>query len=306
MSGRLALSAGGWACEVAPGMGGSILSLSLDGAPILRPTSEAAITAGEVRASACYPLIPYANRVGQARFAFAGIEHRLALNFPHSPHSLHGVGWLRAWRVVEADEAACTLALEHRAPGSDGAGNEGAGNEAGDWPFAFDARQRFALDPEGLTVSLELTNASHEAAPAGFGLHPFFVRRPGEVLTFAARGAWTNGPDMLPAERVCGGGWDHAAGQAVGGAALDNDFFGWDGQARMTAPDKPTVRLTAGPPFAMLRVFAPEGADFLAVEPVTHMADAINRPDEADGAMRVLAPGETLRGQARFSVEQAR
>lgn len=295
MAERLALSAGGWACEVGPSMGGAILSLSRDGVAVLRPTPPDQVAAGEARASACYPLIPYANRIGQGRFVFDGVEHRLALNFPGSPHPLHGVGWRRAWRVVEAGQAGCVLALEHRA----------IGNAAQDWPFAFDARQRFALDPEGLTVTLELTNVSGAPAPGGFGLHPFFVRRPGEVLAFEAQGAWTNGPDMLPAERVTGGDWDFAAGRAVDGAVLDHDFFGWDGRAALTAPGAVAVTLSAGPEFPALRVYTPKGADFVAVEPVTHRTDAIHHQDQAEGAMRVLAPGETLRGQVRFSTEQA-
>jgi aldose 1-epimerase len=294
MTRRLAIAFAGWRAEIGPSMGGAILSLSRDGVDILRRTPEAAIEAGDARASASYPLIPYANRIGQARFRFAGAEHALALNFPNSPHSLHGVGWRRVWRVVEAGPDACALLLEHRPVGSD----------AQDWPFAFDARQRLALDPEGLCVTIEVTNAGEAPAPAGVGLHPFFVRRPGERLRFKAKGAWTNGPDMLPADRVGGGAWDHAAGRPVDDERLDHDFFGWDGTARLSAPGEPTVRVSASPQFPVLRVYTPEAAPYLAVEPVSHRADAINHPGDPDGSMRVLQPGATLRGQVRFSLER--
>lgn len=291
---RLAIAAGGWRAEIGPAMGGAVLSLARDGVDILRRTPEAAVEAAESRASSCYPLIPYANRIGQARFAFAGAGHALALNFPNSPHSLHGVAWRRAWRVVAATAEACEIALAHRP----------VGNDAQDWPFAFDARQQFALGPEGLSLTIQMTNTGEAPAPAGLGLHPFFVRRPGETLRFNARGAWTNGADMLPADKVSGGAWDHAGGRRVDGERLDHDFFGWDGEAWLSAPGAPTVRLSASPEFSVLRIYTPEGAPHVAVEPVSHRADAINHPDDPDGAMRVLSPGETLRGLVRLSVEQ--
>lgn len=294
MTGRIALAHGGWTAEVAPAMGGAILSLALDGTPVLRPTPAAAVEAGEVRASACYPLVPYANRIALGRFAFGGADYALAPNFAGSPHTLHGVGWLRPWRVEAADATSCALSLDHRP----------AGNDATAWPFAFRALQRLSLGAEGLTVTLSATNTDTRPAPAGLGLHPFFPRRAGERLRLVAGGGWLNGPDMLPAERVAGGHFDFAAGRPVGEAALDNDLFGWDGAARMTAPGGLSVGLAASAAFKGVRVYVPDGRDFFAVEPVTHRADAIHHPDEADGAMTVLAPGESLQGEVQFLAER--
>jgi len=288
----VSIASGGWTAEIAPA-GGAIVSLALRGAPILRPTADATRRAGEVRHMACYPLVPYANRIGQGRFGFGGVEHQLAANFAGSPHTLHGVGWRRAWRIEACDDHACSLALEHR-PLGDGPAT---------WPFAFDARQRFALDADGLTVTISVTNAGDTDAPAGVGLHGFFPRRAGQKLAFASRGALLNGADMLPSGRVSGGDWDFSAGQVVGGAALDNDFYGWDGVAEMAADEGPRVIMRASAAFGVLRVYTPEGADFFAAEPVSHRADAINHPGDPDGAMTVLAPGTVLEGEVRFMVE---
>jgi aldose 1-epimerase len=290
----VSLACGDWTAEIAPA-GGAIVSLARRDAPILRPTTEAARRAGEVRHMACYPMVPYANRIGDGRFGFGGVEHQLAANFARSPHPLHGVGWRRAWRIEACDEQACSLVLEHRPLGYGPA----------TWPFAFDARQRFALDAAGLTVTISMTNAGDTDAPAGIGLHPFFPHRTGQRLAFASRGAWLTGADMLPKDRVTGGDWDFGAGQALGAAALDNDFHGWDGMAAMTADEGPRVIMRASPAFGVLRVYTPKGADFFAAEPVSHRADAINHPADLDGAMTVLASGATLEGEVRFTVETA-
>jgi aldose 1-epimerase len=49
-------------------------------------------------------------------------------------------------------------------------------------------------------------------------------------------------------------------------------------------------------------VFTPSWADFFCIEPVSHVPDAMNRPDlPTEHAMRVLQPNETLGGTVRFT-----
>jgi aldose 1-epimerase len=45
------------------------------------------------------------------------------------------------------------------------------------------------------------------------------------------------------------------------------------------------------------------GRDFFAVEPVSHVNNAVNRPDIADHGLRVLGPGERMTATVRFGVE---
>lgn len=293
MGDLIRLATDGWTAVIAPSIGGAICALTYRDEPILRPTPDEVIKAGNVRSTACYPLIPYGNRIAQRRFSFAGAGYELAANFP-GPHSLHGVGWRRAWRVDAADETSCALGLDHRPTVSGGE----------DWPFAFDARQVFSLGAAGLTVAMSVTNSGETDAPAGIGLHPFFVRRPGQRLAFNSQGAWTNGPDMLPAERLSVRPWRYAAGRMLDDTALDNDFVGWDGKALMTANEGPDIVLRASAAFGCLRVYTPPDADFFAVEPVSHRADAINHPRQAEGAMATLKPGETLSGEVGFLLDR--
>jgi len=63
------LTAGDWICELRPGLGGAITSLGLGGGPVLRPTPE---TASAILETACFPLVPYANRIADAGFQFQG------------------------------------------------------------------------------------------------------------------------------------------------------------------------------------------------------------------------------------------
>jgi aldose 1-epimerase len=291
----ITLTAGGWTAQVAPAMGGSLLSLTYKGEPILRPTPDEAIAATDVRLTAGYPMIPYANRIDHGRFEFAGAAHQLAADFIGAPHSIHGLGWRRAWSVETVDQQACTLSLRYHPTGA----------ADPDWPFAFEASEQFLLNARGLTVRMAMTNLEPSPAAAGVGFHSFFRRRPGETLTFGAKAAWRNGPDMLPAARQGGRGWNYADGRALGSDEIDNDFSGWGGLVRMEAPSRARVRMRASRSFGALRVYTPVGADFYAVEPVSHLANAINRPDLKDHAMTVLAPGATLCGEIEIELEEA-
>ncbi len=67
-----------------------------------------------------------------------------------------------------------------------------------DWPFAFAARQAFALSPNGLTLRLSIRNAAIEPAPAGIGWHPYFLCAPDSVWRHDARTLWRLGPDFVP------------------------------------------------------------------------------------------------------------
>lgn len=282
-----------WRAEVAPHIGGSILSLKRAAQPILRPTSREALASGSVRRTACYPLVPYANRIAQGRFRWQGVEYELPENFPGSAHPLHGVGWHRVWQVVRADAHSCRLKLEYR-PSRD---------VASDWPFAFDMEQEISLRASGLTISLSVVNASDTSAPLGLGLHPWFVRRGAERIQFTAAGAWRNGADMLRSTPISLDAWNHGEGQPVGAHELDNDFFGWNGTARIESGDAPPIRITASGIFSVLRVFTPPGQDSFALEPVSHLSNAINSPSEAGGDMFNAAAGARLEGSVRIGAD---
>ncbi len=290
----LSLRAGDASLVLAPEIGGSILGWTLGARAILRRTPAEALIAGNGRGMACFPLVPYSNRIARGRFSLHGATHELALNFGDHPHSIHGIGWQSRWQVDEAGAQAARLSLTHRA--------EGAG--AALWPFAFHATQSFHLSGDSLLVGLEIENLAPRPAPAGLGLHPFFPAAHRPVLHFAADAVWTNSPDMLPAAEIpVPAAWDHHAGLAVGSVALDNCFAAWRGRADIAwAPPGPLLSIEATALFHHLVVFTPPGADFFCVEPVSHMNDALNRLETPDHGMHILEPGESLQGEIRFRV----
>ena len=290
----LSLRTGDASLVLAPEIGGSILGWTLAGQPILHRTPAEALIAGNGRGMACFPLVPYSNRIAGGKFSLYGSTHDLALNFGDHPHSIHGIGWQTPWQVDEAGPRAARLSLTHHAEGA----------VAALWPFAFHATQSFHLTEDVLHVAMELENLAPLPAPAGLGLHPFFPATHHPILHFAADAVWTNGPDMLPAVEIAvPPEWDHHAGRAVGSAALDNCFSAWRGRADIAwAPPGPVLSIEATDLFRHLVVFTPPGADFFCVEPVSHRNNALNHLDIDDTGMHILEPGQSLQGEIRFRI----
>ncbi|MGB0112737.1 MAG: hypothetical protein WBP59_05920, partial [Ilumatobacteraceae bacterium] len=152
-----------------------------------------------------FPMAPWAGRIRQGRFAFAGVDHQLEINSrgrgtdgtvddPNRAHSIHGTVHDRAWTVV--DETATELTITAELLG------------ALDWPFAGSVRQHIALSAHRIDLELVVSTVSG-AFPAEIGWHPWF-RKPTRLdfspTTMYRRDAFgiPNGDLVTPSD----GPWD--------------------------------------------------------------------------------------------------
>jgi aldose 1-epimerase len=279
------LEAAGLVCEVAPQLGGCIAGLWLDGIPVLRSTPAAQLTSA--RQSGSYPLVPFSNRIAQASLVWQGTQHPLVRNNGAEPHAIHGVGWQRPWEVLEDDGSFAMLSYEHPADPS--------------WPFAFDSSQTLRLKGNALEMTLSVTNQSNLPAPAGLGWHPYFVKRDSTHLAFHATGRWEMGGDKLPTARNASAGLDTPC------AFLDVDhcFDGWSGAAQLRDE---LLRIRVSSSLSRLVVFTNGTRDFVAIEPVSHVNNAINMAqagaDAAALGLVTLQPGESMSAQMSIEVER--
>ncbi len=279
------LAVGAWEAALRPEVGGALASLRLSGDDVLRAMPAAA--ANPLQA-ACFPLVPYANRIRDGHFAFGGRTVQLPLNFLPQRHSLHGIGWQRPWQAIELSQAEAVLLDEYD------------GMDA--WPWAWRAEQRFSLDEAGLSLALSLTNRSDQAMPAGLGLHPYFRRRPETRVRFVATGVLEVDDQFMPTGEIAPadhfGAWSEGA--PLPAELVDNCHLGWGGRVEIV-DDLGRIAVTAtGAPH--LHVYAPPGGPELCFEPVSHTPDAINR---ALGEITVLAPGATARLRMRVEAVRA-
>ena len=95
------------------------------------------------------------------------------------------------------------------------------------------------------------------------------------------------GPDKLPTERLPSPGLNTAC------AALEVDhcFSGWQGGVQLR-DELLTIDIASSLPH--LVVFTQPERDFVAIEPVSHVNNAINlQPDPSSLGLVILAPGQT-------------
>ena len=281
----LTLTHGALRCDIVPGLGGAIVGLWFDGIAVLRPPPQAGLT--HVREAGSYPLLPFSNRIGQARMLWDGVCYTLASNFAPEPHAIHGVGWQRPWAVSDKGADFAQLSLQY-------------GGGSG-WPFAFECRQTLQLHANALQLTLMLTNRAGHAAPMGLGWHPYFAKRPGSRIRFAASGRWEMGSDKLPTGRLPVPGLETAC------ATLDVDhcFDGWSGMVQLVDDG---LRSTITSDLDCLVVFTHPSRNFVAIEPVSHVNNALHLASGGDVralGVQVLQSGQSMTAQMCIAVEPA-
>lgn len=271
--------------DLAPRYGGTVLNwYSESGGERLdwfRPTRTTPDSPGD---TACFPLVPFSNRVRDSHFAFHGRTVELPRVERHGAHFRHGFGCLAAWEVVRHD--ADRAVIEHREPGSS-------------WPFPYVARQDFALTDDSLVHRFTVENTGREAMPCGFGIHPYFPRTPRSRIEAKVTGLWANDDEVMPLRLEIPPARlrNPAFGIVPDVNPVDNVYTGWDRTAQIDWPDRGArLTMTADQPLEVLIIFTPPGKDFFCVEPVSNITDAFNLADKgrSDTGMLVLEPNQSV------------
>src|SRR5690349_4888172 len=110
---------------LAPEIGGSVArfdAVQRGGLfPLFRPASPGSHSVLDM---ACFPVVPFANRIRGGAFRFRGRTITLTPNMKGERLPLHGQGWLHPWRVARTNASKAELVYEHA---------------AGEWPWHYEA-----------------------------------------------------------------------------------------------------------------------------------------------------------------------
>ena len=275
------------AVDLAPASGGAIARFAIGDVDLLRPMAAADIASGHGNNGSAYPLVPFSNRIKDGRLVFGAETYQLKRNWPGVNHPMHGDGWSHAWQVARSDAQSAEIVYEHERAGDDGG-----------WPFRYRARQSYRLEADRLTVAMALDNLEDRSAPAGLGLHPFFVRDADSELQCRTEAVWRTDAEVLPIARiVVPPAYDFSRSRNVNEVNLDNGFDGWDGRATIRWPGrKLRLELEASPTFRHVVIYVPPGRPYFCVEPVSHANGRVGRTH--------LDAGATLSGEIVFRIEQ--
>ena len=254
--------------------GGALLSVCYRGLPVLVPAG------GPAADMACFPMVPFGNRLEVNRFQLGARQWQLQPN-TSDPLYLHGDGWLGLWDFEFSQAGAATLCFARTADAAS--------------PYAYRARQHISLAGNRLSIGLSVQNCGPDTLPFGLGLHPFFARTPRTTLLFAAQRCWTERPGHLPGEPLpIAAPLDFSVARRLPSMWINNAFDGWQGTAAIHWPEwQLSATLAADPPSGCLMLFQPtDRSDIICLEPMTHLPNGHHRPDL--GRLTLLAPSESL------------
>nr|WP_144876621.1 aldose 1-epimerase family protein [Microbacterium sp. 1.5R] len=212
----MAIAGHGYEAVIAS-VGATLRSLTFEGRDLVVP-----FDADEVRpAYRGATLAPWPNRVVDGRYAFGGVERRLALSEPERSHALHGlVAWTEfADRVVADDRVVLAGVIEPQTG----------------YPFRVEVEVEYRLDADGLRQTVTGRNLGTDAAPWGTGPHPYLVADPAErvddwTLTLPASEVLTVTDDRLSPVAVepvdAHPHWDFRDTRRLGDVFIDHAFTG--------------------------------------------------------------------------------
>jgi aldose 1-epimerase len=286
----ISLESGTQRLQLAPELGGGVTAWDWktenDWTPLFRRWDG---VSNDRYALACFPLVPWSNRITEGGFEHEGVFYPIHPNRAQERYPIHGDGWLQAWKVAEHSDTRIKLSLESRY-------FEGS-------PYHYRSAQTFLLLPDGLQIDLTVTHMGPRSLPYGLGLHPYFACNADTRLRFKADGVWLSGEDPIPIEQTTNfpATWDYNTPSSLEGPLIDNCFTGWNGKAVIDYPDR-NLSLTMVMPdcngYALL--YRPPGLDYFCLEPITHPIDAFHMPNQP--GLAFLAHGDSLALRTKFLI----
>lgn len=263
----IALQRGPVSCTLEPGLGGSFRSLYVGNRAVLRPTAS---LRPDILGTACFPLVPFANRIGYGRLQYAGDAIDLPPDPAATPHAHHGFGWRNRWTVDQQDQSAVKMRYEHRPDA---------------WPWKFEAIQNVELLDGGCALTMSVTNLDSTPMPCGLGFHPYFLRDTRSTIVTAANKVLLADKDDLPTETAAFRPGRHAIGDLQ---PFDNLLIDTSGKIGIETGGL-SIELSA-PDAAGYHVYAPTDAGYFCVEPVSHWPNSFQELDER----KLVLPGSRM------------
>lgn len=261
---------------------------------VLRPTDPADY--GNPSKCASFVMIPWSNRIREAKFQFRGQDYQLEVNNKEGSAS-HGDTRRCIWQAESAGKERISLSFNSTA------------HMSMNFPWQFAANAIYALDGPVLEMVLSLKNIDDVPFPGGFGHHPYFVRTDDVMLElpvdqmYALENSLPDGAAVPVTPDA-----DFRTLRRLNDAPpLDHLYRGRRGDqpARVVYPARQIeVQISSDPIFEHLVAFAPAGKPFFAVEPVTNANDGFNLFERgiAGSGVFVLEPGEEQRGVIRMRI----
>ena len=295
--------------SVAPAAGNVVFEMKVKGQNVLRfPYGSLDEFKRRPALSGIPFLAPWANRLDEQAFYANGKKYAfdMELGNVRGAHPIHGfLSYAREWQVVEAKadgaSAWVTSRLEvFRQPAW-----------IAQFPFAHTIEMTHRLQDGALEVTTRIQNLSAEAMPVAVGFHPYFQltdsTRDQWTLSVGARTEWVLSPDKIPTgeTRPIDQRFPNPNAALLRDHDLDHvfgDLIRASGRAVISVKGKSQrLDVTLGENYRAVVLYSPKDRDFICVEPMAGITDALNLAQRGlYKELQSIPPGGTW--EARFWV----
>lgn len=240
----------------------------------------------------CFPLIPYANRIKNARFSFNNREFDIDGQKCEPTHALHGDGWTSLWQVISHQKSSITLSYHSHFS-----------------PFHYQATQVIELVNNAVCITLNIIHLGENRMPYGMGFHPWFIKKSNTTLYAPAEHMYEEDEEhfstkfvSVPANRDFS-----KTSSTLPYGFVNNLFIGWvqDQQKQSLAKihypsSNRVIRIEASNIFDRYMYYQ-DGSDFFCFEPVSHDINAHNQPNMP--GLSVLSYQQGITGKFKMVFE---
>ncbi len=244
---------------LAPELGASLVNWTRlsDGRALLRYSDDLALATSNPRRLACYPLLPWSNRIGGGGFTTPTGWQALSANTEHEALPIHGSAWQQPWQVVDVTSDSASLELHSQSP------------------FPYRANFHIRLTDGCLRLTLQATHLGEQPTWYGLGLHPYLPRTAHTRVQAQAGGVWLCGEDKLSSHWVeLPQAWNFTEPTLLPQQLVDNAFTHWPGKALIIQADAGYQLVCEAEGCDVFLLFCPEAQNFFCFEPVTHPVNA--------------------------------
>ena len=270
--------------SIAPSAGNLVFEMKVKGHEVLRfPYASLDEFTRRPGLSGIPFLGPWANRLDEQAFYANGKKYAFDMEFGNvrGAHPIHGfLSYASEWQVVDAKaddtSAWVTSRLEvFRQPAW-----------MAQFPFAHTIEMTHRLQNGALEIATRIQNLSAEAMPVAIGFHPYFQLtdspRDEWTISVGARTEWVLSPDKIPTgeTRPITQRFPNPGAALLKDHDLDHvfgDLVRTSGRAVVSVKGKSqTLDVMLGDRYRAVVLYSPKDRDFICVEPMAGITDAMN------------------------------
>jgi aldose 1-epimerase len=292
----LTIASGNLRAEFWPHAGMLGVSLRYGGEELLRRIDDLD-SAKRKGSTAGIPLLyPWANRLGSLHYQAAGRDVALdpasqLLHFDEHGLPMHGVPWGQLkWEAADdkKDSLVARLVWSHL-------------DLLALFPFPHSIQLAARIESDSLTVETAIFADAGSAVPVSFGFHPYFG------IPRLPRARWRlQAPAMVrllldPSGIPTGGEQPFGPiDEPLGDKGYDDGFALIKEQSSFVlSGDQLSITVSFLEGFKYAQMFAPQGKEFIALEPMTAPTNALS----SGSGLRILEPGGEFRASFRIAVQ---